>query len=129
MKHLRGDMHKIPDIGKHPGFSCSGCEMNPFIGERFCCIECGGAEYDMDEASLISKATQDIHDTSAFNLCCFCFLDRIHDPKHHFIVFIDDGLICESFLNRQKYNPKHSDREKPEIIAENEQPNSWCELI
>lgn len=125
MKYLRGDMDKIKNIGKHPGISCSNCNMNPIVGERFCCIECGGAEYDLDCSSLISEETQDKFDSSCCNLCCFCFLDRVHEPSHHFIVFIDDNLICESQLNGGVF--RGNSQEQP--TEERPPQNSWCELV
>jgi len=111
MKYLRGDLGTIENIGFHPDIECSHCGMNPFYGERFCCIECGGAEYDLDSDTLISPETEAKHDTSAYNICCFCYADRIHDPEHHFIVYIDDGLICESQLNSYRHVPKEKNHQ------------------
>lgn len=130
MKHLRGDLATIPDIGKH-NCKCSACGMNPIVGERFCCIECGGCEYDIDSPTMVKSGT--VHDESAFNMCCFCYSARVHEPTHHYIVFIDNDERCVSKLNQQIPRKNKSKQEKQPEQVQPAPPavptNTWCSLV
>jgi len=126
MKHLRGNLDKVPNIGKHPGISCSHCGMSPIIGERFCCIECGGGVYDMDSPDLLQEGIE--HDPTVTNMCCFCFCERVHNQDHHYIVHIDENIICESqyglVVNKLPSSPAPIAEEKSQ-----EEGNSWCSIL
>ena len=127
MKHLRGDLGSIPNIGSHPGVECANCGMKPFYGERFSCIECGGGTYDLDSDSLLSKESEQSFDPSVYNLCCFCYADRVHDPEHHYIVYIDNNLICESQLN--SYRNPQPNKTPSNFTESNPDTTGWCSVL
>jgi len=126
MLHLRNRLREIEEIGIHPGVRCNLCGMDPIIGERFCCIECGGGVFDCDQ---VNNCTLVLEHPEKFNICCFCYCDRVHDPSHHYLVYIVDKVLAVSKFSTIPIKEHEPIEEPLHVPPPVPSTSTWCTLV
>ena len=123
MLYLRGRLREEEGVPVHNGIKCNRCNMDPILTERFCCIECSGGTFSVENDDDINSIQ--LPDDS-FNLCCFCYSARDHPHTHHFKVFL---FPDENVFSLFDHSPKVEEANQEGIEMENKNVGGIGSLV